>query len=205
MLNGKGLTAYSISFLVGIINDLGFRKIMLESDNDLSTKSFQDAVIQACAGVQVIPHGPHYMANGRVEMTVREVKRQRRTLWISAEQNTSVRIADDSTLLSWHLRFATQVMNKRRFGKGGETTELRRTGRRWRKPVAQYGEKVSFRKIGELCHFFATHDSRNLCWSPWSNRSSFVHYQGWGCTRQKLDEREGLCGTPWQMARIEVD
>ena len=132
----KGPTAYFISFLVGIIKDLGLRKIMLESDNELSTKSFQDAVIEACAGVQVIPHGPHYMANGRVEMAVREVKRQRRTLWISAEQNTSVRIAGECTFLSWLLRFAAQVMNKRRIGKGGKTTELRRTGRRWRKPMA---------------------------------------------------------------------
>ena len=36
------------------------------------------------------------MANGRVEMAVREVKRQCR---ISAEHNSGVRIADDSPLL----------------------------------------------------------------------------------------------------------
>ena len=60
------------------------------------------------------------MANGRVEMTVREVKRQCRTLRISAEQNTSVRIADDSPLLSWLPRFAAQVMNKMRVGKDGK-------------------------------------------------------------------------------------
>ena len=41
------------------------------------------------------------MANGCVEMAVREVKRQCRTLRISAEQNTRVRISDDSPLLSW--------------------------------------------------------------------------------------------------------
>ena len=57
------------------------------------------------------PEGDH-MANGRVEMAVREVKRQCRTLRISAEQNTSVRISDDSPLLSWLPRFAAQVMNK---------------------------------------------------------------------------------------------
>ena len=44
--------------------------------------------------------GCDHIANGRVEMTVREVKRQCRTLRISAEQSTSVRIADDSLLLS---------------------------------------------------------------------------------------------------------
>ena len=51
----------------------------------------------------MIPQGPpkgDHMANGRVEMAVREVKRQCRTLRISAEQSTGVRIADDSPLLN---------------------------------------------------------------------------------------------------------
>ena len=40
-------------------------------------------MVQACVGVEVIPQGPlesDDMANGRVEVAVREVKRQRRTL-----------------------------------------------------------------------------------------------------------------------------
>ena len=68
-----------------------------------NTKSPQDEVIQAGAGVEVVPQGPpknDHMANGRVEMAVREVKRQRRTLRISAEQQTSVRIAEDCPLPS---------------------------------------------------------------------------------------------------------
>ena len=101
-------------------------------------------MIHACVGVEVIPREPpegDHMTNGRVEMAVREVKRQSRTLIISVEQNTSVRIADDSPLLSWLPRFAAQVMNKMRVGSDGKTRELR-TGRRWRKPMAQFGEKV---------------------------------------------------------------
>ena len=93
-------------------------------------------MIQACAGVEVIPQRPpegDHMTKVRVQMAVREVKRQCRTLRISAEQNTSVRIADDSPLLSWLLRFATQVMNKMKTGGDGKTSEMRRTGRRWRK------------------------------------------------------------------------
>ena len=76
----------------------------------------------------MIPQGPpegDHMANGRVEMSMREVKRQCRTLRISAEQNVSVRIADDSPLLSWLRRFAAQVMNKMRIGKDGKTSEMR--------------------------------------------------------------------------------
>ena len=75
----KGHTAYSISCLVGFIKDLGFRRIMLKCDDEPSTKALQDAVIHACVGVEVIPQGPRegdHMANGFVEMAVREVKRQ---------------------------------------------------------------------------------------------------------------------------------
>ena len=147
----KGPTAHSTSFLVGFIKDLGCRRIILKCDNGPSTKALQIAVIQACAGVEVIPQGPpegDHMANGLAEMAVRKVKRQCRTLRISAEQNTSVHIADESPLLSWLPRFAAQVINKMRIGKDGKTSEMRRTGRRWRKPMAQFGErKFGFVKL----------------------------------------------------------
>ena len=45
--------------------------------------------IQACAGVEVMPQGPRegdHLVNGRVEMAVRGVKRQRRPLRISVGQ-----------------------------------------------------------------------------------------------------------------------
>ena len=76
-------------FLVGFFNDLGVRRIILKCDNEPSTKSLQNAVVQACAGVEVIPQGAlegDHMADGRVEMAVREVKRHCKTLRISAEQ-----------------------------------------------------------------------------------------------------------------------
>ena len=94
-------------------------------------------MIHACVKVEGISQGPpegDNMANGRVEMAVRKVKRQCRIIIISAEHNTGVRIADDSPLLSWLPRYAAHVMNKMRIGKDGKkTSELRRTGRRWRK------------------------------------------------------------------------
>ena len=59
VVNGKrGPTACSISFLVGLIKDLGFGRTYLKCDNELSTKAFQDAVTHACMGVEVTPQGP---------------------------------------------------------------------------------------------------------------------------------------------------
>ena len=75
----KGPTAYFISFLVGFIKDLGLRKIFSKSDNEPNTNSLHDAVIQDIACVEVIPEGlpeGDHVANGRVEMAVREVKKK---------------------------------------------------------------------------------------------------------------------------------
>ena len=54
----EGPTADSISFLLCSIKDLGFRRIILKCDSEPSTKSLQDAVIEACAGVEVVPPAP---------------------------------------------------------------------------------------------------------------------------------------------------
>ena len=207
-------------FLLVSSKILGFRRIMLECDYEPNTKALQDAVIHACVGVEVIRQRPperDHMANGRVDMAVRDVKRQCRTLRISAEQNTSVRISDDSPLLSWLPRLAAQVMNKMRISKDGKTSEMRRTGRRWRKPMAQFGEKVWFLKIGEdgVSSFasrrtqgiFVGHHDRTravLC----ITKNGVV--RGKSCTRQTLSDAwestnwDGLCGTPWQMVAPEL-
>ena len=156
-------------------------------------KALQDAVIHECVKVEVIPQGPpegDHMADGRVEMAVREVKRQCRTLRISTEHNTGVRVADDSPSLSWLPRFAAQVMNKMRFGKDGKTSELRRTGRRWRKPMAQFGKKVWFRQTGEDgVSSFASRMALGI-FVGHHDRSSFLHYQERSCARQKLDKTD---------------
>ena len=55
--------------------------------------------------------------------TVRETKRQYRSLRISAEHNTNVRFKDEVSLLKRIPHFAVQFLNKMR------------TGRRWKKPM----------------------------------------------------------------------
>ena len=145
----KGPTAYSIPFLVGFIKDLGFRRIILKCGYEPSTKALQNAVIHRMCRSGSDPQGPpegDHMANGRVEMAVlRSEKRQCGTPRIFRCTKTPVYVSQmDSPLLSWLPRFAAQVMNKMRIGKDGKTSEMRRTGRRWRKPMARLGEKVWF-------------------------------------------------------------
>ena len=155
------------------------------------------------------------MANGRAEMAVRDVKRQCRTLRNSAEQNTSVRISDDSPLLSWLFRFTARVMDKMTIGKDGKTSEMRKTCRRWIKPTSverNFGfvkleETVSvLLQVAWLKGSFVGHHDRNravLC----ITKNGVVRGKSW--TRQTLSDAwelaywEGMCGTPWQIVAPE--
>ena len=133
------------------------------------------------------------MANGRVEMAEGEVKRQCRTLRISAEQKTSVRVADGSPSLSWVPRFAAQVMNKMTIGKDGKTSEMRQE---------QFDTSPGVCKPSFVGH----HDRTGAVLSITKN--GVVRGKSW--TRQTLSDAwestnwEGLCGTPWQMVAPEL-
>ena len=102
------------------------------------------------------------MATDRVEVAVREVKRQCKTLLITAEQNTSVRIADDSPQVTWLPRSAAKAINKMRFVENGKTSELSRTGRRWHKLERKFGS-------GKLDNMVSVNLRaawlKELCWS----------------------------------------
>ena len=94
---------------------------------------------------------------------------------------------------------------------GGKTSELRRTGRRWRKPMAQFGEKVCFVsvKCGEDgVSSFASRTTQGIIVGHHDRTGAvFVHHHKWivrgkRWTRQLLSyardatKWDGPCGTP---------
>ena len=153
VVNGKVPQHAPFHFLLNLSKILVFSSIILKCDIEPSTKPLQDAMIQACAGVEVIPQGPpegDHMANGRVdngctrsETTMQDTPGFPLNITQACASLTTVRYS------SWLSRFAAQVMDRMRIGKEGKTRETRRIGRRWRKPTVQFEEKVWFRKIGE--------------------------------------------------------
>ena len=48
-------------------------------------------------------------------------------------------------LMMWVPRHAAALLNRYRRGEDGFTSEERRTGRAWRKPAIQFGERVQFK------------------------------------------------------------
>ena len=70
-------------------------------------------------------------------LIVRETKRQQRILGFSEEQSINVRITGDISLLNRIPHSVVRFLNRLNIG------------RRWRKPMVQFGEKIWFQKIDE--------------------------------------------------------
>ena len=79
----KGMNVYAPAFLTGWLRGLGWKRLLLRSDNERALLTFLRAAAASLEGVEVIeqasPQGNH-AANGLAEVGVREVMAQTRVL-----------------------------------------------------------------------------------------------------------------------------
>ncbi len=165
---------------------------------------------------QEAPEGDH-QANGEVEAAVREIKKGVRALKASLESRLKMKLADSDPVLSWIPRHAADLINRYRKGEDGKTAEQRMTGKAWRKPAIEFGERLMFKEAGEKRRknaFEATleegryvgHSSRNGALLVLTSEGA---KRGVGIRRLPEDERwtttgwDKLKGFPWEVAPRE--
>ena len=90
------------------------------------------------------PVGDH-QANGDAECAVGEVKRQVRVLRYALEEHMGP-TKDGHPILRWLPTAAADAISRYRIGRDGLTAEQRRTGRPWKKLIAEFGESVHYRE-----------------------------------------------------------
>ena len=95
VVDRKGASDYASSFLTAFTKSLGFKRILVRSDNERSLLSLIERVTCNLTGVELVlmtsPEGDH-QANGLAEVGVREIKAQTRTLMSQLEQRLGSRI-----------------------------------------------------------------------------------------------------------------
>ena len=138
VVDRKGASDYASSFLTAFIMSLGFKRILVRSDNEQSLLSLIERVTSNLTGVELVlmtsPEGDH-QANGLAEVGVREIK---------AEQLLGSRIDEKDPLMSWIPRHAANCVSRYRIMDDGRTHDQRRCGRNWKRPVMEFGESVHF-------------------------------------------------------------
>ena len=79
----KGIHVYSLAFFAGWLRGLGWKRLLLKSDNERALLAFLRAAAASLEGVEVVEHASpegNHAANGLAEVGVREVKTQTRVL-----------------------------------------------------------------------------------------------------------------------------
>ena len=142
----KGVTDNAVSYVVGFVRCLGYRRFVLQSDNEPAILALKKDIRKKLDAEIVERESPPYdhQGNGFIEVGVREIKRQRRALVLALESRLGV-IPMTHPLMMWVPRHAAALLNRYRRGEDGFTSEERRTGRAWRKPAIQFGERVQFK------------------------------------------------------------
>ena len=151
VVDRNGASDYASWFLTAFIKSLGFKRILVRSDNERSLLSLIERVMNSLTGVELVlmtsPEGDH-AANGLAEVDVREIKAQTRILRSQLEQRLGNRIDEKDPLMSWIPRHAANCVSRYKLMDDGRTTDQRRCGKIWKRPVVEFGESVHFRPVG---------------------------------------------------------
>jgi len=146
----KGRCDYATAYTAAFVRGLGYKRVVFRSDNERALLAMLLAVSLALPEVEVVtrtsPEGDH-QANGLAELGVREAKGQVRVIMSQVEARYKRKIGHDEPLYAWAPRHAANSMNRFRIGSDGRTPEQRRTGRRWRRPIVEFGEQCMLRAV----------------------------------------------------------
>ena len=109
VVDRKGASDCASSFLTAVIKSLGFKRILVRSDNERPLLGLIECVMNKLTGVEMVqmtsPESDH-AAHGVAEVGVREIKAQTRTLRSHLEQRLGNRIDEKDPLMSWIPRHA---------------------------------------------------------------------------------------------------
>ena len=117
VVDKKGASDCASSFLTAFIKRLGFKRILVRSDNERSWLSLIERVMSNLTGVELVlmtsPEGDH-AANGLAEVGVREIEAQTRILRSQLEQRLGNRTDEKDPLMSWIPRHAANCVSRYR-------------------------------------------------------------------------------------------
>ena len=140
------MNVYDLAFFTRWLRGFGWKRLLLKSDNERALLAFLRAAAANLVGVEVIEQasteGDH-AANG-LEVGVREVKAQTRVLTSYLEERLKRQLHWSEPLATWLVRHSTNCLSRNRIQNDGKTPDQRRTGKRWRRHVVEFGETAAF-------------------------------------------------------------
>ena len=106
---------YAVAYVAGAIQELGYKRTLMKSDNEPAIKRLKERVSECLPGVECVPTEAlvgDSRANGSAENAVKQVKGQFRTLKTSTQDLYSCKLDAKSCLLAWIPRHCANLMTQ---------------------------------------------------------------------------------------------
>ena len=148
VLPSKGVTPFNIDLFAKLLQRANFTDLEVQTDGEPAMTSLRDrgmALERTRYGINLTLLGTveyDHQGNGAVEVAVREVKAQSRTLKIALEGKLGVELPSDSGILVWLVTFAADMITRCRVGRDGKTAWMRMRHKAYDKSFPLFGERV---------------------------------------------------------------
>ena len=163
--------------MVSLLRRLEYCRAILQSDAEPSVVALKTATLLPAPFVDLVSRaslvGEHAI-KGVAESAMREVNRQTRTLTFALEAHVG-KIVEFHSILRWMPMMASDAISFFRIGRDGLTAEVRRSGRAWKKLVAEFEESVYYRPA--VARTVASGmQPKTVCWTvSWTPRTNRQH------------------------------
>ncbi len=141
----KGIgDGWIVKRLVKDIEDIGRSSIILKTDGEPAIVAVQSA-IQSARQARTVPRNPpayNPQANGPCEKAVQDVTGHHRTIKLGLEMRLGVKVDERLPIMQWAFEHASFLITRFSVGKDGMTPLERGIGRKWRRPIVEFGEMV---------------------------------------------------------------
>ena len=130
--------------VVADLREMGRPDIILKTDGEPAIVAVQDEIQTRRSG-RTIPRNPaayNPESNGPCEKAVQDVTAQVRLLKIALEYRIKAKIDETKAIMQWAIEHAVFLVNRYAVGHDGMTPFERLTGRKWNRPIVEFGEIV---------------------------------------------------------------
>ena len=149
MVPRKGRHPFAIQRVSQMLKSLGYRKVILKSDQGNDICDLKKAVRLECPDIEVVmeesPVGEH-QSNGQVENAIRQAQGVFRSMKDALESRLGKRLDGECWAIPWLIRHATAMMNRMHVHPNGKTSYEYVKGKRYKRETIEFGERLHYLK-----------------------------------------------------------
>ena len=146
----KSVDPYAIKVVKDTIDQLGYKKLILKSDGEPAILALKEKVKAEREEDIILENSPAHdsQSNGEIEQAIQSWQGQCRTVKSAFETRCKRKLPNNHPLFPWLVIHASDLITRFSKGVDGKTAYERIKGRKFNRPMVEWGECVQYCRLG---------------------------------------------------------